>query len=185
MARRLQHTAPAGKFVIAINEDIDPTNADALLWAMSYRANANLDMHVLPHRDTGPRSAKSSQWREDASVLIDATLKEDFPPISLPKREYMERAKVIWEELGLPKLKPETPWFRLFARRMVAGVRRRGAPRDARRLSRQRQGLEQRRRKDVRMNTKSAESPEGEDEKIAARRVACSPRHPSKIQAWP
>jgi len=23
----------------------------------------------------------------------------------------MERAKKIWEELGLPKLKPESPWF--------------------------------------------------------------------------
>jgi 4-hydroxy-3-polyprenylbenzoate decarboxylase len=23
----------------------------------------------------------------------------------------MERAKVIWEELGLPKLKPESPWY--------------------------------------------------------------------------
>src|SRR2546422_11629036 len=34
-----------------------------------------------------------------------------FPPISLPKREYMERAKEIWEELGLPKLKPESPWY--------------------------------------------------------------------------
>jgi len=44
-------------------------------------------------------------------VLIDATMKENFPPISLPKREYMERAKQIWEELKLPKLKPETPWF--------------------------------------------------------------------------
>jgi len=101
----------AGKFVIAINEDIDPTNADALLWAMSYRANASLDMHVMPHRDQGhgPRSLRNNG--QDASVLIDATLKEDFPPISLPKREYMERAKAIWEELGLPKLKPESPWF--------------------------------------------------------------------------
>ena len=101
----------AGKYVIAINDDIDPTNADALLWAMSYRANATLDMHVLPHRDQGhgPRSQRNGG--QDASVLIDATLKEDFPPISLPKREYMERAKVIWEELGLPKLKPEAPWF--------------------------------------------------------------------------
>ena len=44
-------------------------------------------------------------------MLIDATLKEDFPPISLPKREYMERAKAIWEELGLPRLKPQSPWF--------------------------------------------------------------------------
>ena len=44
-------------------------------------------------------------------MLIDATLKENFPPISLPKREYMENARKIWEELGLPKLKPEAPWF--------------------------------------------------------------------------
>ena len=101
----------AGKYVIAINDDIDPDNADALLWAMSYRANAAIDIQILHHRDQGhgPRSKRNGG--EDASVLIDATLKEDFPPISLPKREYMERAKQIWEELGLPALKPETPWF--------------------------------------------------------------------------
>ena len=101
----------AGKYVIALNDDIDPENADAILWAMSYRANAAIDMHILPHRDQGhgPRSQRNGG--EDASVLIDATLKENFPPISLPKREYMENARKIWEELGLPKLKPEAPWF--------------------------------------------------------------------------
>jgi 3-polyprenyl-4-hydroxybenzoate decarboxylase len=94
-----------------VNDDIDPDNADALLWVMSYRANPALDLQILPHRDQGhgPRSQRNNG--EDASVLIDATLKEDFPPISLPKREYMERARDIWQELGLPALKPETPWF--------------------------------------------------------------------------
>jgi 4-hydroxy-3-polyprenylbenzoate decarboxylase len=101
----------AGKYIIAVNEDIDPDNADALLWAMSYRANPDLDLQILRHRDQGhgPRSQRNEG--EDASVLIDATLKEDFPPISLPKREYMERAREIWQELGLPPLKPEAPWF--------------------------------------------------------------------------
>lgn len=101
----------AGKYVIAVNDDIDPDNADALLWAMSYRANPALDIQILQHRDQGhgPRSKRNGG--EDASVLIDATMKEPFPPISLPKREYMERAKQIWEELGLPKLKPQAPWF--------------------------------------------------------------------------
>ncbi len=101
----------AGKYIIAVNEDIDPDNADALLWAMSYRANPALDLQILRHRDQGhgPRSKRAGG--EDASVLIDATLKENFPPISLPKREYMERAKEIWEELGLPALKPEAPWY--------------------------------------------------------------------------
>jgi UbiD family decarboxylase len=101
----------AGKYVIAVNDDIDADNADALLWAMSYRANPDLDLEILRHRDQGhgPRSQRNGG--EDASVLIDATLKEDFPPISLPKREYMERARQIWEELGLPPLKPEAPWY--------------------------------------------------------------------------
>jgi 4-hydroxy-3-polyprenylbenzoate decarboxylase len=100
-----------GKYVIAINDDIDPDNADQLLWAMSYRANPALDMQIVPHRDQGhgPRSRRNNG--EDASVLIDATMKEDFPPLSLPKREYMERARAIWDELGLPKLKPQAPWF--------------------------------------------------------------------------
>ena len=99
-----------GKMVIAINEDIDPDNADALLWAMSYRANFALDLQILQNRDPGhgPRSPRNGGL--DASLLIDATLKDDFPPIALPKKEFMENAKKIWEELGLPKLKPEAPW---------------------------------------------------------------------------
>jgi 4-hydroxy-3-polyprenylbenzoate decarboxylase len=48
---------------------------------------------------------------DDSWMLCNAILKEPFPPISLPKREYMEHAKELWEELGLPKLKPEMPWF--------------------------------------------------------------------------
>src|SRR5260221_3259651 len=63
----------AGKYVIAVNDDIDPDNADALFWAMSYRANPALDLQILPHRDQGhgPRSQRNNG--EDASVLIDAT----------------------------------------------------------------------------------------------------------------
>ena len=100
-----------GKFVIAVNDDIDPSNADALCWAMAYRCNPILDMQVLPHRDQGhgPRSKRNNG--EDGSVLYDATLKEDFPPISLPKREFMENASKIWDEIGLPKLKPQEPWY--------------------------------------------------------------------------
>jgi len=100
-----------GKFILAIDDDIDPENADALWWAMAYRCNPALDMELVKHRDQGhgPRSQRNGG--EDASVLFDATLKEPFPPISLPKREYMERARVIWDELGLQALKPEAPWF--------------------------------------------------------------------------
>ena len=99
-----------------------------------------LDLHILPHRDQGhgPRSKRNDG--EDASVLIDATMKEDFPPISLPKREYMERAKAIWEELGLPALRPQAPWFGYSLGEWSARARRGGAARGARRLFRDRRG---------------------------------------------
>ncbi len=100
-----------GKYVIAVNEDIDPDNGDALLWALSYRANPALDVQIVPHRERGhgPRTDRHSS--EDSAMLIDATIKDDMPPVALPKREYMENAKALWERLGLPPLKPESPWF--------------------------------------------------------------------------
>ena len=99
-----------GKWLIAVDQDIDPDNADAVFWAMSYRCRPHRDLITLAHQDegSGPRSLVD---KEDSAVLVDATLKEDFPPVSLPKREFMERAKEIWEGLGLPPLKPEAPWY--------------------------------------------------------------------------
>ena len=99
-----------GKWIIAVNEDIDGENADALFWAMAYRCKPQNDVQILKHQDPGhgPRSLEDP---EDASVLIDATLKETYPPISLPKPEFMEKAAVIWAELGLPELRRQSPWF--------------------------------------------------------------------------
>jgi UbiD family decarboxylase len=100
--------APVGKYLIAVNEDIDPDNLDAVFWAMSYRANLAEDCELMQHRPLGhgPKSGAA----EDATLLIDATLKADMAPVALPKREYMEHAKELWEKLGLPPLKPEPPW---------------------------------------------------------------------------
>jgi UbiD family decarboxylase len=103
---------PSGKFVIATNDDIDPNNADAILWAMTFRAKPHLDMQILPYREEGHGPRDKVRGSEDSSLLVNATLRQDYPPLSLPKRAYMERARAIWEdELKLPKLKPEAPWF--------------------------------------------------------------------------
>ncbi len=99
-----------GKWIVAVNDDIDPGNGDALFWAMSYRARPQNDVEILKnqHEGHGPRSQVDSA---DAAVLIDATLKETYPPVAMPKREYMEAAAKIWDELGLPALTPEKPWY--------------------------------------------------------------------------
>jgi 4-hydroxy-3-polyprenylbenzoate decarboxylase len=38
-------------------------------------------------------------------------MKGDLPPLALPKREYMERAKAIWDKLGLPQVRAQPPWY--------------------------------------------------------------------------
>jgi 4-hydroxy-3-polyprenylbenzoate decarboxylase len=100
----------AGKWIIAIDEDIEPENANALLWAMSYRCQPQHDLHLIPHKDPGHGPRGPRDHGETAAVLINATLKGTFAPVALPKREFMERAKEIWERLGLPPLSPEPPW---------------------------------------------------------------------------
>jgi UbiD family decarboxylase len=131
-----------GKYVIAVSEDIDPHNADAVFWSLAYRADPRVDVQIVPHRARGhgPKSPNYVPARgeadgggsEESTMLIDATLKEIAPPLALPKREFMERARQIWDELGLPALTPQPPWhgyslgdwdatWDVYANRAVAG----------------------------------------------------------------
>ncbi len=104
--------ADCGKIGIAVNEDVDPENSDALFWAMAFRMNPVEDLQVLKHRSGGHGPEREHETdEEDATLLIDATTKDVLPPFALPKREYMEGARKIWEEIGLPKLRPQAPWF--------------------------------------------------------------------------
>ena len=45
--------ADCGKICIAVNDDIDPDNSDALFWAMAFRMDPANDMQVLRHRSPG------------------------------------------------------------------------------------------------------------------------------------
>jgi UbiD family decarboxylase len=109
------YSSAVGKMTIAVNEDIEPENLDMVMWAMSYRMRPHQDLRILDHKDMGhgPRTGAEDNHYEatDSAMLINAMLKRPYPPISLPAREFMEKAKAIWEELGLPALKPEAPWF--------------------------------------------------------------------------
>ena len=49
-------------------------------------------------------------FRSESTLLIDATQKYPLPPLALPTREYMEKARTLWEELKLPALTPKGPW---------------------------------------------------------------------------
>jgi len=122
--------ADCAKICIGVSEDIDPTNTDAVFWSLAYRSDPSVDVQIAPYRSAGhgPKSGK----REESSMLIDATLKTSAPPLALPGREFMENARAIWEELGLPPITPQSPWhgyslgdwderYDVYARRAVEG----------------------------------------------------------------
>ena len=99
----------AGHWIIAIDEDIDPENATRCSGRCPIAASRSTTSKSQ-HKDRGhgPRGPRDDG--ENASVLINATLKGPSAPVALPKREFMERAKT-WERLGLPPLEPEMPWY--------------------------------------------------------------------------
>ncbi|MFQ5692096.1 MAG: UbiD family decarboxylase domain-containing protein, partial [Nitrospinota bacterium] len=111
-----------GKIIVAVDDDIDPTDAESILWAMSFRLVPERDIRFVAGKASNldPASAPPGASATErffpgatglSAVLIDATRKHPYPPVSLPKREYMERAKEIWEKCGLPPLSPRVPWF--------------------------------------------------------------------------
>jgi UbiD family decarboxylase len=122
--------ADCGKICIGVSEDIDPTNTDAVFWSLAYRSDPGVDVQIAHYRSAGhgPKSGK----REDSTLLIDATLKAKAPPLALPTQEFMENARAIWEELGLPAITPQPPWhgyslgdwdeaYDVYAKRAVEG----------------------------------------------------------------
>jgi UbiD family decarboxylase len=124
--------ADCGKICVAVSEDIDPSNTDAVFWSLAYRSNPIEDTHIAPHRSAG-HGPKSGPRSEESTLLIDATLKHAAPPLALPAREFMEHAHTIWRELALPSLTPRPPWhgyslgdwsenWDIYAQRAVAGA---------------------------------------------------------------
>ena len=114
------------KIVIAVDADIDPWDLETVLWAMSFHYQPHRDSQIIQGRGAtadpsgGPRTLSLDEQEYptsrtglsgNSSILIDATRKWPYTPTSLPTKEYMERSRAIWEEIGLPKLKPIEPWF--------------------------------------------------------------------------
>jgi len=116
------------KLVIAVDDDVEPTNLESVFWAVSFCYQPHRDTRIIQGRggtldqsaspyhgndedDYGryPRSLTSPEGA--STMLMDATRKFPYTPIALPKLEYMENAKRLWERLELPPLEPRAPWY--------------------------------------------------------------------------
>ncbi len=107
------------KICVAVDEDIDIWDPAMINWAMCYNVRPEKDVAVAHGKSPGlDPSAYSpgvpthvSRVASTSALLINATRPWPYPPVSLPRKEFMENAKEIWQEIGLPELTPRKPWF--------------------------------------------------------------------------
>lgn len=107
------------KVCIAVDEDVDIRDPAMINWAICFNVIPDKDVVIAKGKGGGldpsahpPVTAGSERTEtEMTALLIDATRPWPYPPVSLPHKEFMERSKAIWEELGLPPLKPRMPWY--------------------------------------------------------------------------
>ena len=107
------------KICVAVDEDIDIWDPAMINWAICFNVRPDQDVAIAKGKSPGldpsayppgvpPHVARVAST---SALLIDATRPWPYPPVSLPRQEFMENAKEIWEELGFPELKPRMPWF--------------------------------------------------------------------------
>ena len=111
-----------GKLLVAVDEDINVHEPENVLWAIAYRSQPYRDAEVVeaPPFALDPAAVPPDVSRgltgrgkppRSTALLIDATMPWAYPPLSLPKRQYMERAVEIWRSLQLPALQLKDPWW--------------------------------------------------------------------------
>lgn len=107
------------KICIAVDEDIDIRDPAMVNWAICFNARPEEDIVVAKGKSPGLDPSAHPPGMESLAVrmasigalLINAVRPWPYTPVSLPRKEFMERSKRIWEELELPPLKPRMPWY--------------------------------------------------------------------------
>jgi UbiD family decarboxylase len=112
-------TGSYAKICIAVDEDVDIHDPAMINWAICYNMRPEEDVAIVKGKTPGldPSTYLPGQETDQkrpgstAALLINAVRPWPYTPVSLPKKEFMERSKAIWEELELPPLRPRMPWY--------------------------------------------------------------------------
>jgi 4-hydroxy-3-polyprenylbenzoate decarboxylase len=106
------------KWIIAVDEDVDPTDINDVLWALSTRCHPAEDLDIL--RNTWSTGLDPSQYPPElrpygSKVLINACKPhkhiKQFPQATLLRQSTYERAVARWSELGFEGPPPKVSAF--------------------------------------------------------------------------
>ncbi|MBI2371440.1 MAG: UbiD family decarboxylase [Deltaproteobacteria bacterium] len=109
VAAQCHQGAYANRFVIVVDEDIDPSNLDEVVWALSTRVEPERDMDLIRRSWTSPVDPMhqppppESRKVFTARVVIDACRpwerRDDFPPTARPSPEMRRQILEKWSAL--------------------------------------------------------------------------------------
>lgn len=106
------------KWIIAVDDDVDPTDMDQVIWAMSSRCNPVDDIDVL--RNTwstwlDPTQNPPEKRPYGSKALINACKEHRYLPVfskrTRIRKEIYDQVAAKWKDLGLPGQVPEVRDF--------------------------------------------------------------------------
>jgi len=105
---------PGSRMIVAIDDDVNLQDLEAFSLATWYRMIPHRDCRIMKSQSTttAPYDPEGQEKTiERSCILIDATRKRPYPPLSLPKKEFMDDALRLWQKEGLPELNLKEPWW--------------------------------------------------------------------------
>jgi 3-polyprenyl-4-hydroxybenzoate decarboxylase len=106
------------KWIIVVDEDVDPSNFNDVLWALSTRCHPSEDIDILRNTwSTGldPSRPQSELRPYGAKVLINACKPhqhlQNFPRSTLLRKSVHDRVRERWGELGFESTAPTMTAF--------------------------------------------------------------------------
>jgi len=106
------------KWIIAVDEDVDPTDMDQVIWAMSSRCNPIDDIDIL--RNTwstwlDPTQNPPEKRPYGSKALINACKEHRYLPVfskrTVLRKEIYNKVAAEWKKLGLPGQIPSVRAF--------------------------------------------------------------------------
>ena len=91
-----------GRFVIVVDDDIDPSNTDDVIWAMSQPLRTRADIEILRRCWSGPLDPVIHPTKKgfNSRAIIDATRPyewiKDFPPVAESSQEVLDATAKKW-----------------------------------------------------------------------------------------
>lgn len=107
VAAQCRAGAQAGRYTVVVDEDIDVTNLEEVMWATVTRSDPDRDIEILRRTWGGPVDPLAECFPEQrlytSRAIIDACRpyehRDKFPPVAEPSAELRERVLAKWKDL--------------------------------------------------------------------------------------